>query len=330
VAAALRDRLCWSWDCFELAAACVDAGPACAGPLVTLAAVLFADHGLCDTFSIPESVLLSFFAAVQAGYMGMPYHNALHATDVLHSLNYILTAGGLGASLAPLDILAALLAAAVHDLAHPGVTSAFLMAAGAPLALRYNDTHVLESHHCCRAFAILQRPDCNLCAAMSAEDARQLRRAVIALVLATDMAEHGAFMAEAARRVQQPGGLQLATCAADRELALRLALKCADISNAAKPVGSAVRWGVAILTELFRQGDLERARGMAVSALCDRRSCSVASAQNAFLEHVARPLYEALAAVAPAMAQPAVARTRRTAAFYASQLGRGAQAGAQA
>jgi hypothetical protein len=289
---------------------------------VCLGAVVFVDHGLADAFAIPEPVLLAFFAGVQAAYLAMPYHNALHAADVLHSLNYILVAGGMQRCLNPMEVMAALLSAAVHDVAHPGVTSAFLTAAGTPLALRYNDTHVLENYHACTAFAIMARPGCNLAANMAAADARALRRQIIALVLATDMADHGAFMAEAARRLSAAGGLSMADSAADRDLALRLALKCADISNAAKPVASAVRWGVAILTELFRQGDLERARGMAVSPLCDRATVSVASAQLSFLEHVATPLYTALGVLSPCMAASAVARTTRTSAFYAAQTAR--------
>ena len=288
---------------------------------------MFADHALCDAFSIPESVLLAFFRAVQDGYLPMPYHNALHAADVLHSMNYILVAGGLARVLQPLEVMAALLAAAVHDLAHPGVTGTFLVVTRSPLALRYNDSHVLENYHLWRAFSILAHPECNLAARMSPADAAALRRQIIALVLATDMTDHGAFMAEVERRLRAPGGLSLEDSAADRDLALRLALKCADISNATKPVRSAVRWGCAILTETFRQGELERAHGLPVSPVCDRAKVSVASAQLSFMEHVARPLYQALGALTPALSEPAVARSARTAAFYAAQLAsRGAPA----
>ena len=42
---------------------------------------------------------------------------------------------------------AALFAAAVHDLGHPGVSSAYLVQSRSPLALMYNDRSVLENHH---------------------------------------------------------------------------------------------------------------------------------------------------------------------------------------
>jgi len=348
VAAVLAARLTWGFDVIELGAACVAAGPASPGPLVTLAAVLFEDAGLCAEFGIPEAVLLAYFSAVQAGYMvrarvmdiaasllaradaapysyyifpclqAQPYHNALHATDVMAAMNYILTAGGVGAALSRVETMAALLGAAVHDFAHPGVNNSFLVASGSPLALRYNDTHVLENYHIWSAFAIMARPECNLAAAMKPADARALRRQVVALVLATDMSDHSSFMAEAARRLAVPGGLSLASSEVDRDLALRMCLKSADISNAAKPVGYAVRWGVAILTELLRQGDLERSRGMAVNPLCDRAVLSVSSAQAGFLDGIAKPLFAQLGVLAPAVSAGAVARIARTTAFYAS------------
>ena len=316
--AVLAERLTWGFDAIELGAACAAAGPDSPGPLVTLAAVLFEDAGLCAEFGISEAVLLAYFSAVQAGYFAQPYHNLIHACDVLAATNYVLVAGGVVGALSRVEIMAALVAAAVHDFAHPGVNNAFLVATSAPLAMRYNDTHVLENYHLCNTFAIMARPGCNLAAGMAPADARTLRRLVISLVLATDMSTHSAFMAEAARRLGAPGGLSLATNEADRDLALRLCLKCADISNAAKPVAYAVRWGVAILTEHFRQGDLERARGMATNPLCDREAVNVSSAQQVFLDGIARPLFAQLGALSPALSQGAVARAIRTAAFYAA------------
>ena len=45
---------------------------------------------------------------------------------------------------------------------------------------------------------------------------------------------------------------------------LQLLLKCADISNVAKPLGAAREWGVAVTDEVFAQGDMERALGIEV------------------------------------------------------------------
>ena len=56
-----------------------------------------------------------------------------------------------------LDVVAALVAATVHDVDHPGRTNSFLCNAGSELAILYNDTAVLESHHAALAFQLTVR-----------------------------------------------------------------------------------------------------------------------------------------------------------------------------
>ena len=66
-------------------------------------------------------------------------------------------------TLDPVDEVAALIAATIHDVDHPGRTNSFLCNAGSELALLYNDTAVLESHHAALAFQLTTRDDkCNI------------------------------------------------------------------------------------------------------------------------------------------------------------------------
>lgn len=60
-------------------------------------------------------------------------------------------------SLDQLDEVAALIAATVHDVDHPGRTNSFLCNASSELAILYNDTAVLESHHAALAFQLTVR-----------------------------------------------------------------------------------------------------------------------------------------------------------------------------
>ncbi|XP_074535634.1 cGMP-inhibited 3',5'-cyclic phosphodiesterase 3A-like [Halichoeres trimaculatus] len=153
---------------------------------------LFEDTGLFETFRIPAQEFMNYFQALENGYRVIPYHNRIHATDVLHAVWYLttqpipglptlltenrihtengITPGSTGflvskmnsvqtegynslAGLIPgLELMALYVAAAMHDYDHPGRTNAFLVATSAPQALLYNDRSVLENHHAASAW----------------------------------------------------------------------------------------------------------------------------------------------------------------------------------
>ncbi|CAG08714.1 unnamed protein product, partial [Tetraodon nigroviridis] len=52
---------------------------------------LFEDTGLFETFKIPVKEFMNYFHALENGYRDIPYHNRIHATDVLHAVWYLTT-----------------------------------------------------------------------------------------------------------------------------------------------------------------------------------------------------------------------------------------------
>ncbi|KAJ8396700.1 hypothetical protein AAFF_G00015380 [Aldrovandia affinis] len=52
---------------------------------------LFQDTGLFEIFKIPVREFMAFFCALEDGYRDIPYHNRVHATDVLHAVWYLTT-----------------------------------------------------------------------------------------------------------------------------------------------------------------------------------------------------------------------------------------------
>uniref|UniRef100_A0A6Q2WRM4 Phosphodiesterase n=1 Tax=Esox lucius TaxID=8010 RepID=A0A6Q2WRM4_ESOLU len=52
---------------------------------------LFEDTGLFETFKIPVQEFMNYFHALENGYRDIPYHNRIHATDVLHAVWYLTT-----------------------------------------------------------------------------------------------------------------------------------------------------------------------------------------------------------------------------------------------
>uniref|UniRef100_A0A672TC58 Phosphodiesterase n=1 Tax=Sinocyclocheilus grahami TaxID=75366 RepID=A0A672TC58_SINGR len=153
---------------------------------------LFVDTGLFETFKIPVREFMNYFHALENGYRDIPYHNRIHATDVLHAVWYLTTQpvpglptlaslsdsdsdGGpahshskylmsttypveeegyscLSGLIPALELMALYVAAAMHDYDHPGRTNAFLVATSAPQAVLYNDRSVLENHHAASAW----------------------------------------------------------------------------------------------------------------------------------------------------------------------------------
>lgn len=90
--------------------------------------------GLFDALSLDMAAAKRFASAIEAAYRNCPYHNRRHAAAVTLVFFQILLHSGLLADVehstvgkAPglLYIFAAILAAAVHDINHPGVSSDF-------------------------------------------------------------------------------------------------------------------------------------------------------------------------------------------------------------
>ena len=95
-----------------------------------------------------------------------------------------------------MEVLAAILASSMHDVDHPGTTNQYLVNTSSELALMYNDESVLENHHLAVAFKLLQLPECDILAGLSAKQRTSFRKMVIDMVLATDMSKHMSLLAD--------------------------------------------------------------------------------------------------------------------------------------
>jgi hypothetical protein len=123
----------WDFDVFHLDA--VSAGRA----LFVASITLLRKHNLIQNLELVEPRVVSFFLALNDGYRAKnPYHNHVHAADVLVSTNYFLRCEKM-AGLREVDVFAALFAAAVHDFEHPGTNNTFHVATCSPVATLYND-----------------------------------------------------------------------------------------------------------------------------------------------------------------------------------------------
>jgi len=266
-------------------------------PLTCVTYRIFQDRNLCQTFNIPATTLVTYLMHLEDHYhTDVPYHNCIHAADVTQSTHVLLSAPALENVFTDLEILAAIFACAIHDVDHPGVTNQFLIQTSSELALMYNDESVLENHHLAVAFKLLQEENCDILAHLSKKQRQTLRKMVIDMVLATDMSKHMSLLADLKTMVETKkvagSGVLLLDNYQDRIQVLQNMVHCSDLSNPTKPLEVYKKWLDRLMTEFFKQGDMERERGLDLSPMCDRLTATVEKSQVGFIDYIVHPLFE--------------------------------------
>ncbi|XP_026069447.1 cAMP-specific 3',5'-cyclic phosphodiesterase 4B-like isoform X3 [Carassius auratus] len=266
-------------------------------PLTCIMYAIFQERDLLKTFKIPADTFVTYMMTLEDHYhQDVAYHNSLHAADVAQSTHILLSTPALDAVFTDLEILAAIFAAAIHDVDHPGVSNQFLINTNSELALMYNDESVLENHHLAVGFKLLQEDNCDIFQNLTKKQRQSLRKMVIDMVLATDMSKHMSLLADLKTMVETKkvtsSGVLLLDNYTDRIQVLRNMVHCADLSNPTKSLELYRQWTDRIMDEFFHQGDRERERGMEISPMCDKHTASVEKSQVGFIDYIVHPLWE--------------------------------------
>uniref|UniRef100_A0A7S4NRZ4 Phosphodiesterase n=1 Tax=Guillardia theta TaxID=55529 RepID=A0A7S4NRZ4_GUITH len=258
-------------------------------PLAVLAFALIHMHGLMTKLKIDETVLKRYLVAFEDMYNTCMYHNPMHAADVMQALSYLVR-GEIEESIAPDELFITLLAGPAHDIGHPGVNNAFLIKQQHPIAIKYNNTSVLETHHATLALDLMAEPDKDVLSFLSAERKDYLRHYLKELVLHTDLSLHNKIIKRLEEAQAHTKNMDLSD-PEDRKFTLQTLLHAADLSNPCKPWNIHVQWTHAILAEFFSQGDLEREMGLEVIPMLDRNASCGRTAQKNFFIGFVRPLF---------------------------------------
>ncbi|XP_062304935.1 cAMP-specific 3',5'-cyclic phosphodiesterase 4D-like [Osmerus eperlanus] len=287
----LDDLNKWSFNIFRVAEMSINR------PLSCVMYAIFQERQLLKTFRIPVDTFMTYVMTLEDHYHGnVAYHNSLHAADVTQSVHVLLSSPALHGVFTDLEILAALFAAAIHDVDHPGVSNQFLINTNSELALMYNDSSVLENHHLAVGFKLLQEPSCDIFQNLPKKQRQSLRKLIIDMVLATDMSKHMTLLADLKTMVETKkvtsSGVLLLDQYTEHIQVLRNMVHCADLSNPTKPLAIYRLWTERIMEEFFRQGDKEREQGIEISPMCDKHTASVEKSQVGFIDYIAHPLWE--------------------------------------
>ncbi|KAJ1489700.1 cyclic nucleotide phosphodiesterase, partial [Baffinella frigidus] len=247
-------------------------------PLQVLCWHVFLKHNLIAEFNLDHVKLVNFLRSIESGQQDNPYHNATHVADVVQSMHVILTKGGIGKFVGKFEILAGLIAATVHDYEHRGFNNDFLIKTNDEWAIDSNDKAPNENHHLSSAFRILRHQDCNFLHRMPHAQQMQLRKLIIEMVLATDMAEHMAIVSrlknDIQKRLENPDdGIPDEPGDALKSLVLQGAIKMADVGHLYAQHDVHLAWSERLEEELWLQGDVEKQLAMKVVAAPSLLSC---------------------------------------------------------
>mmetsp|Transcript_23162 Transcript_23162/g.32058 ORF Transcript_23162/g.32058 Transcript_23162/m.32058 type:complete len:472 (+) Transcript_23162:263-1678(+) len=294
-------------------------------PLMNCCMYLIYKLDLVKRMNLQEAKLGLFFKEVESGYhCSNPYHNNVHAADVTQRLVTILcSSGAYPRHLRDVDMLAAIIAAAIHDYEHPGMNNAFMVNTGHSIAQQHNDQHVLENHSLCVCLDLMAHH--NFAEHMTSSDKMLIRKTIIPMVLHTDMAEHFGVISHFCQKITKPEFQRMSSGSTSsafnmlhglrtkssfvplrpdqRVLLLQMAIKVSDLGHTTLRQAEHITWVEALQAEFFLQGDVERERGMPLSPLSDREKIRNGPAagenQIGFFEVLCKPMLAAWIEVFP-------------------------------
>lgn len=281
-------------------------------PLLWLGLSIFNRFGVTSTLNCNEATVHNWLTLIEANYHSQnPYHNSTHAADVLQCTAYFLAQDRLKELFDPLDEVACLIAAIVHDVDHPGKNSAFLCNSNNELAVLYNDLSVLESHHAALAFKLTMSDDrVNIFKDLSKDDYRTLRQSILDMVLATEMTKHFEHLAKFMNlfpksSMNEDSASGEGTCLESPDMSMvatpeniilvkRMLIKCADVSNPTRRLDMCIEWAYRIAEEYFCQTEEEKNRSLPiVMPVFDRTTCSIPKSQISFMDYFVNSMFDA-------------------------------------
>ncbi|XP_058460759.1 high affinity cAMP-specific and IBMX-insensitive 3',5'-cyclic phosphodiesterase 8 isoform X2 [Malaya genurostris] len=290
----LNNALAWDFEIFKLEELTEKR------PLVCLGLELFRRFDVYNTFSCDEMTFKLWLIKMEEYYKSEnTYHNSTHAADVMQATACYLQqlATRELKVMDRMDEATALIAAATHDIEHPGRSSAFLCNSDHELALLYNDICVLESHHAATTFKLTLSDDkINIFKHLDREMYKLARSIIVDMILATEMTRHFEHLAKFVSVFgTDVDGKEPSHDNDDNQILVRrMLIKCADVSNPTRPLKFCVEWARRIAEEYFTQTDEEKRRNLPiVMPMFDRTTCSISKSQIGFIEYIIHDMMDA-------------------------------------
>lgn len=144
-----------------------------------------------------------------------------------------------------------LLSCASHDIAHPGNNNIFEVNTKSELAIAYNDKSVLENYSLFLFFNFIKEINMNIFCDMDTNDVKQIRKAIIMNIIATDMANHFTDLKKL-KDIMENDSSDFKK-QENKDFILTQVIHMADISNSFKPFHFSKTWTDLLFKEFYDQ-----------------------------------------------------------------------------
>lgn len=290
-----------------------------------------------DFFSFNDQIntdkLDSFLLSLSNGYHHtVPYHNALHGSDVTQTLSLIIINSNFEeiAFTNINDLLSMITACLGHDLGHPGFNNNFQINYLSDIAIIYNDVSVLENYHAATLFKILRDKRNNIFEHFTDFDYKTLRKRIICQILATDMVNHGKVLGKIKGKITNWEKEQIERKASgdrdkddddgddkytmeivskdsknifeEQEALFDFVVHASDLAHNVKSFNISLQWVELLSNEFWKQGDKEKELGFPISFLCDRNNVDVPKSQVGFIKAFIIPVFDVVNIMFPQLA----------------------------
>ena len=287
--------------------------------MYTISNYIFEQLGLYKEKIISKNKLKSFTNKVVSLYKSNPYHNIIHACDVLQTCYIIISKGNLLSKkiFNTLDISSLLIASIIHDINHPGLSNAYQK--NKKTEIGYNESP-LENMHINKGIEILESDEYNIFENLNLNDYEIIKKRIIKGILMTDGSKHNQVMKEMENSIEK---IKIFSNQNETKLINRFnevfynkiinqneifniqqnlynfILHSSDISNPSKVFEIYSKWTDYVTTEFFNEGDLEKLENLPVNFLCDRETTNIPKSQISFINYIVLPDFKLLSTIIP-------------------------------
>jgi len=226
-----------------------------------------------------------------------PFHNFKHAVMVFQFLFLLIKeVESSGVVIDNLNKFGLLMASLVHDIDHPGNTNSFEIKSNSLLARKYNNSSVLENHHCSTAFYLFQMPGIELFKHLEINEYNIIRECIIECIISTDMANHNDII----NLLKSKEELLNWTIPSNIMLLCKLLIHTADLSNQTRPFEIAKEWSQCLIREFKNQVSTEtklKMESMEFMKINDEKN--FCKSEYNFSQYVVLPLFSVLVDLFP-------------------------------